>query len=116
MLRLTFLHRRNPDLDPQAFAEHWHRRYAARIVATAADLKITRAIFVTTADDDLNEALIRPRGAMEPRYDGVTELWWHTNDDAEQGIQSAAATDLATEEADTGYRIMVPSSARTLEQ
>ena len=48
MLRLTFLHRRNPDLDPQAF----------------------------------------------------TKLWWHTNDDAEQGIQSAAATDLATEAAE----------------
>ena len=85
MLRLTFLHRRNPDLDPQAFAEHWQGLYAARIVATAADLKITRAhagtmsmacyMRVHGVESPLEATLREQRGTQTPPYLGHAETW-----------------------------------------
>ena len=38
----------------------------------------------------VNEALARPRGDMEAPYDGVIELWWATDEDADAGTNAAA--------------------------
>ena len=89
MLRLTYLLRRRADVSDAAFREAWHGEFALKLVAQASVLRLHRAIFVETLDDPMNDALMRPRGTMEPAYDGVIELWWATDEDADAGTEAA---------------------------
>tara|TARA_B100000676_G_scaffold258773_1_gene267377 strand:+ start:1341 stop:2090 length:750 start_codon:yes stop_codon:yes gene_type:complete len=97
MLRLTYLIRRKSGLEADAFRAALQERFASTLAASAGRLRLSRAIFVQTLDDPMNEALARPRGDMEAPYDGVIELWWATDEDADAGTNAAA--DLVEREA-----------------
>ena len=56
-----------------------------------------------TLDDPGNLAAQQARGAMEPHYDGVAELWWETEAELEAALSSeagqAAGAELLADEA-----------------
>jgi uncharacterized protein (TIGR02118 family) len=76
MIRLTFLLRRKPDASLAQFQRYWREVHGPLVAKHATTLNILRYVQVHTLEDPVNQQLPGARGAMEPPYDGVAELWW----------------------------------------
>jgi uncharacterized protein (TIGR02118 family) len=81
MIRLTFVLRRNPSLSRADFQRYWREVHGPLVAKHSTSLNILRYVQVHTLEDPVNDQLAGARGAMEPPYDGVAELWW-TNREA----------------------------------
>lgn len=81
MIRLTFVLRRNPGMSRAEFQQYWREVHGPLVAKHAMHLNILRYVQVHTLEDAVNDQLAGARGAMEPPYDGVAELWW-TNREA----------------------------------
>jgi uncharacterized protein (TIGR02118 family) len=80
MIRLTFLLRRKPELDLDAFQTYWRETHGPLVASHATRLNILRYVQVHTLIDPMNAAMAKARGGMEAPYDGVAELWWENRD------------------------------------
>lgn len=103
MIRLTFVLRRNPSLSRADFQRYWREVHGPLVAKHSTSLNILRYVQVHTLEDPVNDQLAGARGAMEPPYDGVAELWW-TNRDAlvstfGNSAGQAAAKELLEDEA-----------------
>lgn len=87
MIRLVYLLRRRPELSLEAFQEYWREQHGPLVASFASVLGIRRYVQVHALDDPMNEAMQQARGGMEPRYDGVAELWF----DSEEAFAEASA-------------------------
>lgn len=76
MIRLTFVLRRNPSLSRTDFQRYWREVHGPLVAKHSTSLNILRYVQVHTLEDPVNDQLAGARGAMEPPYDGVAELWW----------------------------------------
>src|ERR671919_500751 len=81
MIRLIFVLRRKPGMSRAEFQQYWREVHGPLVAKHATTLNIHRYVQVHTLDDPINDQLAGARGAMEPIYDGVAELWW-TNHEA----------------------------------
>ena len=50
-----------------------------------------------TIEDELREAMSRPRGQMEPPYDGVIEMWWENVETLERALATDSGKRAAAE-------------------
>ncbi|MBT4162125.1 MAG: EthD domain-containing protein [Gammaproteobacteria bacterium] len=91
MIRLVFALRRKPDMNRAEFQDYWLRQHAPLVAGFATDLDILRYVQTHTLDDPANKAAQAARGDMEPEYDGVAELWWASEKDLTENLQSKAA-------------------------
>ena len=80
MIRLTFLLRRNRDLSLEKFQQYWREEHGPLVAGFGQRLNILRYVQVHRLEDELNEAMAKARGGMEPPYDGVAELWWESEE------------------------------------
>ena len=90
MIRLVFLLRRRPELSLAEFQRYWREEHGPLVASFATKLDIVKYVQVHAVEDDLNEAIRAARGGMEPGYDGVAELWWHSLDAFEAALGSEA--------------------------
>jgi uncharacterized protein (TIGR02118 family) len=82
MIRLVFLLRRAPHLSLEEFQTYWRDTHGPLVASHATALGMLRYVQVHALDDDINARMAAQRdGVMEPRYDGVAELWWESEDD-----------------------------------
>ncbi len=86
MIKLVYCLRRLPHLSREEFQRYWRETHGPLVRGHAQALRIRRYVQVHTLESQINDALRRGRGALEP-YDGVAELWW------ESAEEFAAATD-----------------------
>ena len=91
MIRLVFVLRRKDGMSREEFQGYWLRKHAPLVASFQADLNIHRYVQTHTATTPLNEAAQTARGNMEPEYDGVAELWWESEDDLGELLQTEAA-------------------------
>ncbi|MDA0978895.1 MAG: EthD family reductase [Proteobacteria bacterium] len=91
MIRLVFALRRLPELSRAAFQDYWLNRHAPLVASFATDLNILRYVQTHTLDTPMNAAAQAARGNMEPEYDGVAELWWASEKELTDNLQSDAA-------------------------
>ena len=97
VIRLVFALRRQPHLTLAEFQDYWLNQHAPLVASFATDLNILRYVQTHTIESRLNEAAQKARGKMEPHYDGVAELWWSseadlTNQMESTGIKAAKAS------------------------
>ena len=97
MIRLVFALRRQPHLTLAEFQDYWLNQHAPLVASFATDLNILRYVQTHTIESRLNEAAQKARGEMEPHYDGVAELWWSseadlTNQMESTGVKAAKAS------------------------
>lgn len=97
MIRLTFVLRRNPSMSRAEFQQYWREVHGPLVAKHSTTLNILRYVQVHTLDDPINDQLAGARGAMEPPYDGVAELWW-TNREALVSTFGNAAGQAAAKE------------------
>ena len=91
MIRLVFALRKKDDLSRDEFQEYWLRKHAPLVAGFQTDLNIHRYVQTHTLTSPLNEAGQAARGNMEPKYDGVAELWWESEDELAELIQTEPA-------------------------
>jgi uncharacterized protein (TIGR02118 family) len=80
MIRLVYLLRRREGLDLAEFQRYWREVHGPIVASFATTLDIAKYVQVHAVEDPINEAIREARGGMEPAYDGVAELWWHSED------------------------------------
>ena len=88
MIRLVFLLRRKEGMSLEDFQNYWRHEHAPLVASHARHMNVLRYVQVHALDDPMNDAMAEARGGMEPRYDGVAELWW----DSEESLGDALAT------------------------
>ena len=88
MIRLVFLLRRKEGMSLEDFQSYWRNEHAPLVASHARHMNVLRYVQVHALDDPMNDAMAEARGGMEPRYDGVAELWW----DSEESLGAALAT------------------------
>jgi uncharacterized protein (TIGR02118 family) len=91
MIRLVFALRKKPDMTREEFQEYWLTRHAPLVASVSTGLDIHRYVQTHTLTDSANEAAQKARGEMEPAYDGVAELWWKSEKELEQTLQTKPA-------------------------
>lgn len=111
MIRLVFALRRKAGLSREEFQEYWLRKHAPLVAGFAGDLDILRYVQTHATDDEASAAAQKARGAMEPGYDGVAELWWASEPDlaANLGTERVRAAGAALLE-DEAQFIDLPNS------
>lgn len=102
MIRLVYLHHRQPDRSLADFQDYWRDVHGPLVARYQRELRLLRYVQVHRIEDPMNDQLAGARGGMEPPYDGVTEMWWESEDDlAASGADAAgqaAAAELVTDE------------------
>jgi uncharacterized protein (TIGR02118 family) len=88
MIRLVCLLRRKEGMSLEDFQSYWRNEHAPLVASHARHMNVLRYVQVHALDDPMNDAMAAARGGMEPRYDGVAELWW----DSEESLGEAMAT------------------------
>ncbi len=91
MIRLVFALRKKAGLTREAFQDYWLNQHAPLVASFTSDLNIHRYVQTHTMTDPINEAVQKARGDMEPEYDGVAELWWESEQQLMEQLQSEAA-------------------------
>jgi uncharacterized protein (TIGR02118 family) len=82
MIRLVFLLRRQPHLSLAEFQTYWRDRHGPLVASHQHALGIQRYVQAHALDDGSDARMHAQRdGVMEPRYDGVAELWWESEED-----------------------------------
>ncbi len=103
MIRLVFVLRRQPHLSRAEFQQYWRDVHGPLVAKHSTTLNILRYVQLHTLDDPVNEQLAGARGAMEPTYDGVAELWWVNREalaaTGDPTARQAAAKELLEDEA-----------------
>jgi hypothetical protein len=97
MIRLTFVLRRKSGLSLAEFQRYWREVHGPLVAKHAVTLNILRYVQVHTLEDPVNDQLARARGAMEPPYDGVAELWWTNREALAATVGNAAGRAAAAE-------------------
>lgn len=87
MVKLVYCIRRRPGMSAEEFRKHWRETHAPQVARFAKALHARRYVQSHTLDSDLNEAL-RGARAAGPAYDGVTEVWWDSEDELANVMQS----------------------------
>lgn len=90
MIRLTFLLRRRAEMSLDEFQTYWRQNHGPLVAKNARKLNVLRYVQVHTLDDPINEQLPGARGAMEPPYDGVAELWWNDREEVVAALEDPA--------------------------
>ena len=91
MIRIVFVLRRKPGMTRDEFQDYWLRRHAPLVAGFTEDLQILRYVQTHTIDDPGIEAAQKARGGMEPHYDGVAELWWASEAELTEHLQTPQA-------------------------
>jgi hypothetical protein len=97
MIRLVFVLRRQPNMSRADFQRYWREVHGPLVAKHSTTLNILRYVQLHTLDDSVNDQLAGSRGAMEPPYDGVAELWWTTREALASTVGNAAGQAAAKE-------------------
>jgi len=80
MIKLVFCLRRRADLSREEFQRYWRETHAPLVASHAETLRIVRYVQVHTIASAAGDAIAAARAGTEP-FDGVAELWWHSETD-----------------------------------
>lgn len=103
MLKFVYCVRRREDVSAEDFRTYWIEQHGPLVKSFAETLRARRYVQSHTIDTPLNAAARHPRGAAEP-YDGITELWWDSQEDVMAVLQ--------TPEGQEANRILTEDEAR----
>lgn len=95
MIKLVMCVARRPELSREAFQQYWHNHHGPLLQKFAAAYKVKRYVQSHTLDTPLNQAVQNSRG-IPREYDGIAELWWKSETDFLDAINSAEGQKLRT--------------------
>ena len=86
MIKLVYVVRRRPDFSPKDFYQRW-LAHGPLVREVAEAVHARRYVQSHTIDTALNEQFAQSRG-MEKAYDGITEVWWDSEEDLVAGMST----------------------------
>jgi uncharacterized protein (TIGR02118 family) len=102
MVKFIYCVRRHPSLTPQEFRKYWLEQHGPLVRSMAKAIKARRYVQSHLLDSPVNDFIRQTRGTTEA-YDGLTEIWWDSIEDAVAASNSpegqAANRRLAEDEA-----------------
>lgn len=102
MIKLVYCIRRRASVSPDEFRAYWLNEHGPKVRAVAEAIRARRYVQSHTCSPELNDVFQRSRG-LAPAYDGITELWWDSEAELQEGTQTpegqAAARLLLEDEA-----------------
>ena len=87
MIKLVYCLRRREDVPTDDFYRYWLDEHAPKVRGVAASIGAIRYVQSHTCAPEMNRLLQESRGLADP-YDGITEVWW----DSEEAMAAAIAT------------------------
>ena len=87
MIKLVYCIRRRTDLSLEEFQRYWLEQHAPLVKSFAEAIGAQRYVQSHTVMPQVNAMLQEARG-LETPYDGVTELWWASEADMDQGLNT----------------------------
>lgn len=90
MIKLVYCLRKRKDVPAAEFYQYWLESHGPRVRSYAKTINALKYVQSHTIAPDINQQLIASRGLAEP-YDGITEVWWKSEESFKAGFGSAAA-------------------------
>ena len=94
MIKLVMCLHRRSDLSREQFLDYWKNKHGPFFQQNAATLRSKRYVQGHTIDSPLNDAMKSSRG-MQPEFDGVAEVWFESEQDLMQAMNSAEGQKLS---------------------
>jgi uncharacterized protein (TIGR02118 family) len=94
MVKLVYCLRRRADVSPEEFYRYWLDVHGPKVKRVAEVLRARRYVQSHTCAPEMNQMLVASRG-LAPAYDGVTEVWWDSLEDAQAGMTTPAGAEAA---------------------
>ena len=92
MIKLVYCLRRRANLSPEEFQRYWLKTHGPKVKDAAEVLQARRYIQSHTCGSELNQAFAASRG-LAPAYDGITEVWWNSLEEAKAAMATPAAVE-----------------------
>ena len=92
MVKLVYCVRRRADVSPEEFYRYWLTVHGPKVKSVAAAIRARRYIQSHTCEPELNQAFVASRG-LAPAYDGITEVWWDSVEDAKAAMATSAGAE-----------------------
>jgi len=90
MVKLVYCLRRRANVSPDEFYSYWLNTHGPKVKDAAETLQARRYIQSHTCGPELNQAFAASRG-LAPAYDGITEVWWNSLEEAAAAMKAPAA-------------------------
>ena len=87
MIKLVMCLRRHPDMTREQFQDYWLNKHGPFFMKNAGDMRAKKYVQSHTVDTPLNEGMRNSRG-MLPEYDGVAEVWFESEEDLMEAMNS----------------------------
>lgn len=94
MIKFVMCITRHPDMSREEFKDYWMNKHGPFFMENADAMRAKKYVQSHTLDTPLNEGLRSSRG-MLPEYDGVTEVWFESEEELMEGMSSAEGQKLA---------------------
>ena len=88
MIKFVMCITRRADMTRDEFKDYWMNQHGPFFMANAAAMRAKKYLQSVTLDTPLNEGLRSSRG-MRAEYDGVAEVWFESEQDLMEGMNSA---------------------------
>jgi uncharacterized protein (TIGR02118 family) len=87
MIKFVMCITRHPDMTREQFRDYWMNNHGPFFMKNADDMRAKKYVQSHTVDTPLNEGLRNSRGMM-PEYDGIAEVWYESEEDLMEGMNS----------------------------
>ena len=87
MIKFVMCLRRHPDMTREQFQEYWMNKHGPFFMKNTGALSAKKYVQSHTVDTPLNDGLRNSRG-MQPEYDGVAEVWFESEEDLIEAMNS----------------------------
>ncbi|WP_158241053.1 EthD domain-containing protein [Mycolicibacterium goodii] len=79
--------RKRDDIAVEEFTRYWKNEHANLVSEVAEAIRAKRYVQSHVIDTPINDAVAESRGLL-PHYDGLTEVWWDSIEDLQEGVSS----------------------------
>lgn len=80
MIKLTYAIRKRPDLSDAEFRRYWRDVHGPFVATLAKTVNAKRYVQSQLLDTPINDVLRQSRGHTVKPFDGVTEIWWDSEE------------------------------------
>ena len=94
MIKLIMCLHRRPDITREQFQDYWLNKHGPFFQKNAATMRSKRYVQCHTIDSQLNDAMRSSRG-MRPEYDGVAEVWFDSEEDLMEAMNTQEMQELS---------------------
>jgi uncharacterized protein (TIGR02118 family) len=89
MIKIVYCITRREDIEAGEFHRYWLEEHGPLVKSVAGDIGASRYVQSHTTLPELNAVFQKGRGLESP-YDGITEIWWESEEAMIAGTESPA--------------------------